>query len=76
MPLALLGRVGELVSIETDGVDVRKSMFIDVVQARLNKDLLEFLDMLFLRDVRDGGVLKLFDDGALFPLLYECFDVG
>lgn len=36
MPLALLGRVGELVSIETDGVDVRKSMFIDVVQARLN----------------------------------------
>ena len=76
MPLALLGRMGKLVSVETDGVDVRKSMFIDVVQACPNKDLLEFLDMLFLRDVRDRGFLKLFDDGVLFPLLCECFDVG
>lgn len=54
MPLALLGRVGKLVSIETDGVDVRKSILIDVVQACLNKSLLEFLDVFYLCDAGDG----------------------
>ena len=31
LPLAVLGRVGKLVSVETDRVDVCKSMLIDVI---------------------------------------------
>ena len=75
LPLAVLGRVCQFIGSKTDGVDVRKSMLIDIDEARLNKDFLKFLDVLFLRDAGDGGVLKLFDDGVFFPLLRECFDV-
>ena len=40
LPRPLFGRVSKLISIETDGVNVGKAMFVDEINTRLDESFL------------------------------------